>query len=47
MLLKSLEFAAITFGVTMVVALFVAAMIKAIALVIQRGAKNASGDKSK
>ena len=36
MLLKSLEFALLTFGVTMAVALLVAAMIKLLFALIQR-----------
>jgi len=47
MLLKAVEFCLITFGLCMVVAFFVAAIIKAIAAVIGRGEKSAAGNNSK
>ena len=42
MLLKSLEFALLTFGITVVVAALVALLIKAIASFVQRGKQEGS-----
>ena len=47
MVLNSLLFAFIAYGIMMVIALFVAAIIKGIALVVQRGAKRAAGGTDK
>ncbi len=47
MVLNSLIFAFIAYGIMMVIALFVAAIIKAIALVVQRGAKRADAGTDK
>ncbi len=47
MVLNSLFFAFIAYGIMMVIALFVAAIIKGIALVVQRGAKRAAGGTDK
>ncbi len=47
MILNSLFFAFIAYGIMMVIALFVAAIIKGIALVVQRGAKRAAGGTDK
>ncbi|NQT05193.1 MAG: hypothetical protein HQ577_04200 [Dehalococcoidia bacterium] len=47
MVLNSLIFAFIAYGIMMVIALFVAAIIKGIALVVQRGGKPAAADKQK
>jgi hypothetical protein len=47
MVLNSLIFAFIAYGIMMVIALFVAAIIKGIALVVQRGAKRATGGTDK
>ena len=41
MILNSLLFAFIAYGIMMVIALFVAAIIKSIALIVQRGEKHA------
>jgi hypothetical protein len=42
MVLNSLIFAFIAYGIMMVIALFVAAIIKGIALIVQRGTKRAA-----
>lgn len=47
MLLKSLVFVLIVYGLAMVIALSVAAIVKAIALVVQRRKVNATADKPK
>ncbi len=47
MILNSLLFAFIAYGIMMVIALFVAAIIKGIALVVQRGAKRAAAGADK
>ncbi len=47
MLLKAFEFALITFGITMVVAFLVAAIIKAIGAVIQKRVKSAAENNAK
>jgi hypothetical protein len=47
MVLNSLIFAFIAYGIMMVIALFVAAIIKAIALVVQRGGKRAAAGTDK
>ncbi|MBU2534680.1 MAG: hypothetical protein ABIK32_01930 [Chloroflexota bacterium] len=47
MVLNSLFFAFIAYGIMMVIALFVAAIIKTIALVVQRGAKHAAAGTDK
>ena len=46
MLFKSLEFALLTFGITVVVAALVALLIKAIASFVQRGSKKAATAKT-
>lgn len=46
MLLKALEFALITFGITMVVAFIVAVIIKVIGAVIQKRQGNAAANKT-
>lgn len=45
MLLKAFEFTLITFGITMVVAFLVAAIIKAIGAVIQKREEKTAGNK--
>ncbi len=47
MILNSLFFAFIAYGIMMVIALFVAAIIKGIALVVQRGGKRAAAGADK
>ena len=47
MVLNSLIFAFIAYGIMMVIALFVAAIIKVIALVVQRGGKRAAAGTGK
>ena len=47
MVLNSLFFAFIAYGIMMVIALCVAAIIKGIAFVVQRGAKRAAGGTDK
>lgn len=47
MVLDSLIFAFIAYGIMMVIALCVAAIIKGIALVVQRGGKSAAGTEKK
>jgi len=47
MVLDSLIFALIAYGIMMVIALLVAAIIKVIALVVQRGGKRATADTGK
>jgi len=45
MLLKSVEFSLMTFGLTMLIALFVAGLVKCIAIVVQRGKSSTPGNK--
>ncbi len=40
MVLKSLVFALMAYGIAMIIALLVSLMIKSIALIVQRGGKN-------
>ena len=47
MVLNSLIFAFIAYGIMMVIALFVAAIIKSIALIVQRGTKRAAAGTDK
>jgi Na+-transporting methylmalonyl-CoA/oxaloacetate decarboxylase gamma subunit len=47
MLLKAFEFSLITFGLTLVVAFFVAAIIKAIGAVIQKRERKTAENKAK
>ncbi len=47
MILNSLFFAFIAYGIMMVIALFVAAIIKGIALIVQRGEKHAAAGADK
>ncbi len=47
MVLNSLIFAFIAYGIMMVIALFVAAIIKSIALIVQRGGKPAAAGADK
>ncbi|MEE9399830.1 MAG: hypothetical protein V3V23_06135 [Dehalococcoidales bacterium] len=44
MVLESIIFALIAYGIAMVISLFVALMIKGIALVVQRGEKSAAAN---
>ena len=47
MVLNTLLFAFIAYGIMMVIALFVAAIIKSIALIVQRGEKRAAAGADK
>ena len=47
MVLNSLIFALIAYGIAMVIALLVALIIKGIALIVQRGGTSATADSAK
>jgi len=47
MVINSLIFALIAYGIAMLIALCVALIIKGIALVVQRGGKSAAADSAK
>lgn len=47
MVIQSIIFALIAYGIAMVIALFVALIIKCISVVVQRGGKGAAADSAK
>lgn len=47
MVVKSLIFALIAYGIAMIIALCVALIVKGIAIIVQRGGKSAAADSAK